>query len=313
MLVVLADVVHPYVLEHLQSNGFQVIEAYQLSVESIAELFKTATGGIIIRSRFIIDESFIDSAPGLKFIARYGAGLENIRIQYAESKNIVCLHCPEGNRDAVAEHALGMLLMLLNNLHIAHQQVQNRIWKREENRGEELMGKTIGIIGYGNMGQAFAQRLKGFGVNVIIYDKYLTAYQKDEAGQDNLQHIFNEADVVSLHVPLSEETRYMINDSFINSFKKPFYLINTSRGKVVKTADAIQAIDKGKIKGMCLDVLEYESTSLENIELGDETLHALLSHPKVVLSPHIAGWSHQSNQKMATILCEKIMREFPQR
>lgn len=265
--------------------------------------------GIVIRSRIKITKEIIDKATRLKFIARAGAGMENIDVAYAESKGIKCLHAPEGNKDAVAEHAIGMLLSLFNNLIRADKEVRKGIWIREGNRGIELIGKTVGIIGYGNMGSAFAERLKGFGVKVLVYDKYKKNFGNDFIIETTLEHIFEEADVLSLHTPLTEETHYLINDTFINTFKKNIYIINTARGKSLNTADLVKNILSGKVLGACLDVLEYEAVSFENIDAATlpPPFKYLIESDKVMLSPHIAGWTHESNEKIASILAEKII------
>jgi D-3-phosphoglycerate dehydrogenase len=266
--------------------------------------------GIVIRSRINLTKEIIDKANNLKFIARAGAGMENIDTIYAESKGIKCLHAPEGNRDAVAEHALGMLLSLFNNLCRANAQVRTAKWLREENRGMELMGKTIGIIGYGNMGRAFAQRLKGFGVHVLVYDKYNPPKSNDVNGVTacSMGNIFEQAEVISLHTPLTDETNYLINNDFINKFKKNIYIVNTARGKCLNTADLIKNLKSGKVAGACLDVLEYEMSSFEKLDITNlpEPFQYLIQCDNVILSPHIAGWTIESNEKIANILAQKI-------
>ncbi len=265
--------------------------------------------GIVIRSKIKITEEIIDKAIKLKFIARAGAGMENIDVAYAESKGIKCLHAPEGNKDAVAEHALGMLLALFNNLCRANIEVREGKWIREGNRGIELMGKTVGIIGYGNMGSAFAERLKGFGVKILVHDKYKKNFGTDLIQETTLNTIFKECDIVSLHTPLTEETNYLINNAFINSFQKNIFIINTARGKCLNTNDLVKNIKSGKVLGVCLDVLEYEATSFENIELKNipDALQYLFKSEKVILSSHIAGWTFESNEKIGKILAEKIL------
>lgn len=267
--------------------------------------------GVVIRSKIKITKEIIDKAAKLKFIARAGAGMENIDVTYAESKGIKCLHAPEGNKDAVAEQAIGMLLALFNNLFRANQEVREGKWIREANRGVELMGKTVGIIGYGNMGSAFAERLKGFGVNVLVYDKYNPpkADGTDFVKETTLEEIFKNADVLSLHVPLTDETNYLINDTFINKFSKNIYIINTARGKCLNTSDLVKNLKSGKVLGACLDVLEYEMVSFEALDTKQlpEAFQYLIKSDKVVLSPHIAGWTHESNEKIARVLAEKIL------
>ncbi|MBN8703379.1 MAG: hydroxyacid dehydrogenase [Bacteroidetes bacterium] len=266
--------------------------------------------GIVIRSRFKIDKQIIDSATNLKFIARVGSGMENIDVAYAEEKNIKCLHAPEGNCDAVAEHAIGMLLCLFNNLIAANNESKQGIWKREENRGLEIGGKTIGLIGYGNVGKAIAKKLSGFDVRIMVYDKYLKNFSTEFVTESNMQELYKECDIVSLHIPLSQETQYLANDSFFKAFTKNIYFINTSRGKIVNTADLVHNLKSGKIKGACLDVLEYETSSFEQVELTDlpSPFQYLMKSYNVVMSPHIAGWTHESNTKMSKILAEKISK-----
>ncbi|CAN5394658.1 2-hydroxyacid dehydrogenase [soil metagenome] len=265
--------------------------------------------GIVIRSKLKITKELIDKAVNLKFIARAGAGMENIDVTYAESKGIKCICAPEGNRDAVAEQAIGMLLSLFNNLNRADKEVRQGKWIREGNRGVELMGKTVGIIGYGNMGSAFAERLKGFGVNVLVYDKYKKNFGNDFIKESTLEDIFKNADVLSLHTPLTDETHYLINDAFINQFSKNIYIINTARGKSLNTSDLVKNLKSGKVLGACLDVLEYEMVSFEALNANElpEAFQYLIQSDKVVLSPHIAGWTHESNEKIARILSEKIL------
>jgi D-3-phosphoglycerate dehydrogenase len=255
----------------------------------------------------------MDWARNLKFIARVGAGMENIDVGYAASKNISCLHAPEGNRTAVAEQALGMLLGLMNNLFRANAEVRQGIWLREENRGYELEGKTVGIIGYGNMGGAFAQRLSGFNCRVLGYDKYKKGFGTALISEVGLEEIFSNADVVSLHLPLTPETKYFAAFEFFCRFRKPIWFINTARGQCLKTVDLVRAMREGIVRGACLDVLEYETSSFETIGRGLEgddlwAWNYLTTSDKVVFSPHIAGWTNESNQKMAEVLVDKIVR-----
>jgi D-3-phosphoglycerate dehydrogenase len=255
-----------------------------------------------------MDKDILSRAKALKFVGRVGAGMENIDVPYAESLGVKCLNAPEGNRDAVGEHALGMLLMLLNNLRKADREVREGVWIREGNRGVEIQGKTIGIIGYGNMGSAFAKRLVGFDARVIAYDKYKFNYSDQFSGEATLETVFQESDILSLHVPLTDETTFMANDQFISRFRKNIYLINTSRGKVLKTADLVKNLKTGKVIGAALDVLEYEKLSFEDIDQGNlpDDFKYLIQSDRVVLSPHIAGWTHESNYKMAKVIVEKI-------
>lgn len=259
-----------------------------------------------------MDKEFIDKAKNLIFIGRVGSGLDSIDVEYANAKGIACLNSPEGNRDAVGEHVIGMLLALLNKICIANNEVKNGRWNREENRGLEIKGKTIGIIGYGNMGSAFAQKLKGFESNVIAYDKYKTNFGNDFVSEVSLEKIFEETDILSLHVPLTDETTYMVNDNFINSFKSKIYLINSSRGKVVNTDDLVNNLKNGKVLGAALDVIEYEETSFEKLVAGSWKLEAnpsfnyLKNVDNVILTPHIAGWTFESKIKLSMVLADKI-------
>jgi D-3-phosphoglycerate dehydrogenase len=312
MKILFIDIVHPYLIQTLTSLGYTCIEAYSLGMDEIIKQHADAQG-IVIRSRFKLGVDFFVAMPQLQFIARFGAGMENIDVSLAKSKGIRCIHAPEGNRTALAEHALGMLLALMNNLMRADNEVRKHLWRREENRGYELEGLTVGIIGYGNMGSAFAQRLQGFGVKVLCYDKYKTNYINNSfCIESTLEQIQQEADVLSIHLPYNEETVFMIDASFIGQFAKSFYFINTSRGKIVRTDDVVDALKSGKLRGACLDVLEYETLSFES--LGKEEPAAfteLKQMQQVVLSPHIAGWTHESNRKMAEVIAEKIQVSFP--
>ena len=300
---------HSILHETLISNGFHCDLFWDRSADELKKLLPNYEG-IVIRSKFKITKQLIDSAPNLKCIGRVGAGMENIDVEYANSKGITCVSAPEGNRDALGEHALGMLLMLLNNLKRADNEVRHGIWKRAENRGFEIAGKTIGIIGYGNMGSAFAKRLQGFSCKVLVYDKYKTGFGNEFITEATLEQIHQEADIISIHTPLTDETNYLINDAFISSCKKNIYIINTARGKSLNTADLVTHLKSGKVLGACLDVLEYESTSFENIDTTTlpEPMQYLLKSEQVILTPHIAGWTHESNYKMSLIIAEKMTK-----
>ncbi len=308
MNILFIDSNHAALQETLEKAGHTCDLHYKWSTEEITANIHLYDG-IVIRSRIKITKELIDKATKLKFIARAGAGMENIDTIYAESKGIHCLHAPEGNRDAVAEHALGMLLSLFNNLCRANKEVREFKWIREGNRGVELMGKTVGIIGYGNMGSAFAERLKGFGVKVLAYDKYKKGFGTNVIQETSLTQLFEEADVISLHTPLTEETHYLINDAFLKQFKKNIYIINTARGKSLNTAEVVSNLQSGKVLGACLDVLEYEVTSFENLDAANlpPAFQYLIQSDKVMLSSHIGGWTHESNEKIARILAEKIL------
>jgi D-3-phosphoglycerate dehydrogenase len=295
----------------LEEAGFECSFYPEKNKEELLAIFPEFDG-FIIRSKFTLNKEELDKASKLKFIGRVGAGLENIDVDYAESKGIRCFNAPEGNRDAVGEHALGMLLCLFNNLCRCNWEVRNGMWRREENRGIEIKGKTIGIIGYGNMGGAFAQRLKGFGCKVIAYDKYKFDYSDEFCEEKQLDELFEQCDVLSLHVPQTKETMFMVNDEFLKKFKKPIYLINTARGKVVRIADLVKNLESGQVKGACLDVLEYEKASFEDLHASElpAEFKYLIESEKVLLSPHVGGWTHESNIKLSEITAQKIIAEF---
>ena len=310
MKVLHIDTNHPLLIQQLSELGFENHEDYSSSkteVENRIHLYD----GIIIRSRFSIDKTFLDRASNLKFIGRVGAGLENIDCEYAASKGIELISAPEGNRNAVGEHALGMLLSLFNKLNKADGEVRKGEWLREENRGVELDGKTVGLIGYGNMGKAFAKKLRGFDINVIFYD-IQPNIGDENAIQVSLSVLQNRADVLSLHTPETPKTIEMIDESFINSFSKPFWLINTARGKSVVTKDLVFALQSGKILGAGLDVLEYEKSSFENLFDGQlpTEFEYLINSDNVILSPHVAGWTKESKEKLAQTIVDKIKAKF---
>lgn len=312
MRVLFIDSTHKRLPEKLKEAGFVVDYYVDLSKEETLSIINQYEG-IIIRSKFRLEKEIIDLATSLKFIGRVGAGLENIDVDYAQEKGIKCFNSPEGNRDAVGEQAVGMLLTLFNNILKADFEVRNGKWLREENRGLEIKGKTIGIIGYGNMGGAFAQRLKGFEANVIAYDKYKFDYSDEYVTEKSLDELFENADILSLHIPLTEETHFMVNDDFINRFKKDIYIVNTARGKVLKTDDLVKNLKSGKVRGAALDVLEYEQVSFENLHSDQklpESFEYLINSQNVVLTPHIAGWTHESNVKLSEFLADKIIRDF---
>lgn len=308
MKVLLLDTNHPHLQNSLEKMGFICDEDYTSSKDKIQEIIHLYDG-IVIRSRFKIDKPFINHAKSLKFIARVGAGLESIDTDYAKQHGIALIAAPEGNRNAVGEHALGMLLALFNKIKKADLEIRSGKWLREENRGIELEGKTVGIIGYGNMGKAFAKKLKGFDCEVLCYDI------KENVGDENakqvsLQELFQKTEVLSLHTPQTELTEKMISAAFIQQFKKPFYLINTARGSAVVTKDLAAALESGKILGACLDVLEYEKASFENFfsegNVLPEAFQYLIASDKVLLSPHVAGWTVESKFKLADTIVKKI-------
>ncbi|REG89611.1 2-hydroxyacid dehydrogenase [Winogradskyella sediminis] len=311
MKILHIDSNHPLLLNQLNALGYTNHEDYTASKAAIETKISTYDG-IIIRSRFSIDKSFLDAATNLKFIGRVGAGLENIDCDYALQKGIYLISAPEGNRNAVGEHALGMLLSLFNKLNKADKEVRQGQWLREENRGLELDGKTVGLIGYGNMGKAFAKKLRGFDVEVLCYD-IKTGVGDANAKQVSLKELQAKSDVLSLHTPQTALTVDMINSDFINAFKHPFWLINTARGKSVVTEDLVKALKSGKILGAGLDVLEYEKSSFENLFSSHEMPAAfqyIIHSDQVLLSPHVAGWTIESNIKLSQTIVDKIKAKF---
>jgi len=309
--ILFIDSVHPLLQKVLEAKGFKCHLQYDWGREKIAEELPNFDG-VIIRSRIKLDKEMIDKGTKLKFIARAGAGMENIDVPYAESKGIKCLPSAEGNRDAVGEHALGMLLCLFNNICRADKEVRQGLWIREGNRGVELQGKTVGIIGYGNMGSAFAKRLKGFDCTVLAYDKYKKNYSDEYVRETTIEELFEKTDVLSIHLPLTEETNYIVNRSFFGKFQKNIYFINTSRGKQVRTDDLVECMKSGKVIGACLDVMEYESLSFEGLDKTNlpTSFKYLIESDRVVLTPHIAGWTHESNEKISATLAKKILELF---
>nr|WP_148267926.1 2-hydroxyacid dehydrogenase [Flavobacterium branchiophilum] len=300
---------HPILWDSLEALGFHNHQDYTSSKTAIESKIADYQG-IIIRSRFKIDASFIDKATQLQFIARVGAGLESIDIEHAKNKNIALIAAPEGNRNAVGEHTLGMILSLFNHLNRADFEIKSGHWHRETNRGHELDGKTVGIIGYGNMGKSFAKKLQGFDVETLCYD-IQNNIGDQYAKQVTLQELQQKTDVLSLHIPWTPQTNGMVNTTFINQFQKPFWLINTSRGKNVVTHDLVEALQKQKILGAGLDVLEYEKLSFETLFHNDKSqipdaFDYLLKTPNVLLTPHIAGWTFESHKKLAQTIVEKI-------
>ncbi|CAI8381802.1 MAG: 2-hydroxyacid dehydrogenase [Ulvibacter sp.] len=310
MKILHLDQNHPLLLQQLTQAGFDCQEDYTSSKQDIERVI-APYDGIVIRSRFKIDKQFIDAASNLKFIARVGAGLESIDISYAASKNISLFAAPQGNKNAVAEHALGMLLSLFNKLNSADRQVKAGRWERETNRGLEIQGKTIGLIGYGNMGRCFAKKLKGFNCKVLCYDIKEDLGNKN-ATQVSLQTLQQQADVLSLHTPWTPQTNQMVDAAFIAKFKKPFWLINTARGKSVVTKDVVSGLKSGKILGAGLDVLEYEKLSFESLftDKMPLELEELLAMDNVILSPHVAGWTVESKEKLAQVIVHKIIDAF---
>ncbi|MDB9989935.1 hydroxyacid dehydrogenase [Flavobacteriales bacterium] len=309
MRIVLLDDFSPFINQTLSNWNWQVINGQNWTLEDFKKN-ASEIEGIIIRSKFPLDKDLLTMTKKLKFIARPGSGLENIDLKYCKENNIEVFRSPEGNRDALAEHTLGMLLCLKNHLNIVDNEVRNNIWEREKNRGTELKGKVMAIIGYGHMGKAFAQRLTGFEMEIIAYDKYISGFGTKDVKEVKLEEIFLRADFVSLHTPLSNETIGMMNSSFFKKFKKPFIVINTARGKSLVVEDLIDSLDSKKIIGACLDVLDIESSDFSLNKTKIKSFEKLKKFNNVVLSPHIAGWSYESKEKMAKVILEKIHQKF---
>ena len=309
MKVVLLDDFHPLISETLLEWGFEVIDGKGFKSKDLTSV--KDLDGIFIRSSIPLNKSIISQLESLKFIARPGAGLENIDIEYCKEVNISVFRSPEGNRDALAEHTIGMILSLINKINTSNIEVKDGIWLREANRGIELKGKVFAIIGYGFMGEALAKRLKGFDVKVVAYDKYKTNFSSKYVEEVSMDFIYKNADFVSLHTPLTPETKDLVNTSFINLFNKPFFLINTARGHSVKVVDLIEALENQKIIGTCLDVLEFESTSFEEFSYAENPkFESLVKFKNVLLTPHIAGWTVESKEKMAQVILNKIQDKF---
>lgn len=308
--VLFLDEVHPYLEEKLMEIGCICHHDYTSSKEKIVEKAKQFDG-IIIRSRIPMDKDFLNSNTQLLFIGRSGSGMENIDLITAQKHQIKCFSAPEANKNAVAEHALGMILSLFNHLNLGDLDIRNGNWRRELHRGVEITGKTIGLIGYGNNGSAFAEKLRSFGCSILAYDKYKTGFGNDFVTEVELEELQNKADILSLHIPQNEETMFMVNSNFINAFNKPFFLINTSRGKLVNTQSLVDALKTEKIRGACLDVLEYEKTSFSNLFEKDNCPPAfeyLLNAKNVILSPHVAGWTTESYLRLSQVLAKKITK-----
>ena len=311
MKVLHLDRNHPLIIKQFAALGFENEEDYSSTKEEVLKKIHHYDG-LIIRSRFSLDASFLQKAAKLKFIGRLGAGLENIDEAYAKSNDIFLAAAPEGNRNAVGEHALGMLLSLFNNLNKADKEVRSGTWDREGNRGVELDGKTIGIIGYGNMGKAFAKKLRGFDVEVLCYD-IMGGVGNDDARQVGILELQQRCEVLSLHVPQTELTIGMINSEFINAFQNPFWLLNTARGKCVVTEDLVNALKSSQILGAGLDVLEYEKSSFEDMFVGNNmppSFEYLIKVENVLLSPHVAGWTIESKIKLAQTVVDKVKAKF---
>lgn len=300
--ILIIDDLHPVFKERVIALGFEVDDKPLITRAETLAVIKDYVG-IAVRTKFKIDKELFDVAPNLKFVARAGAGLDNIDILAAKERNIQLINAPEGNRDAVGEHAIGLLLSLMNNFPNADAQIRNGVWDREGNRGYELKGKTVGIIGYGFMGQKMARKLAGFEVNVIAYDKYQTGFGNEYAREVSMEEIVKHSDVLSLHIPLTTETKQMVDDEYFYHFKKPIFFINTSRGEIVNTAALLKNINSGKILGAGLDVLEVEKFP----NLQEQTwFNELKNNDKVILTPHVGGWTFDSYRKISEVLAQKL-------
>lgn len=301
--ILIVDDIHAVFLQKLQERNIPFDYLPDIDRNEALRRIPGYTG-LVIRSKFKVDTAFIDAAPMLTFIARGGAGMDNIDEAYAASRGIALLNAPEGNRDAVGEHMVGMLLALMNNLHRADQQVRSKRWLREENRGWELGGRTVALIGYGNNGQAMARKLAGFGVSVIAYDKYKTGFSDAYATEADMKEVADQADVLSLHIPLTAETRAMVDDAYLSHFRKPFFFLNGARGEIVDIPAILKAIDQERLLGAAFDVLPVEKfPTLEKAPWYNE----LIQHERIIFSPHVAGWSVESYFKIANILADKVL------
>lgn len=311
--VLFLDSVHPILFDRLKTDGYNCVHAEDENLEFIYNEASTVFG-LVLRSRYFLGQEFLARFNNLRFIARAGSGLENIDQDYCMQNNIALFNSPEGNSNAVAEHAMGLLLGCMNNIYVSNNEIKQGFWNRESNRGEELKGKKVGIIGFGNNGRAFAKKLVAFGVTVLAHDKYISVPDENGIINSTLEMIFNQADVVSFHLPLTDETHYYADDKFFASFSKPIYFINISRGKVVDTSALVRAIQSRKIKASGLDVLEFEAQSFESLfnkEIPAPLLF-LMNEPSVILTPHIAGWTKESNILLSDVLADKILSfSFP--
>ena len=310
MKVAFLDTVHGILQERLSANGYDCSELYSITREEILQGRLSDFSGIVIRSRLTIDARLLAALPSLKWIARSGSGLDNIDVEEAEARGVRVINSPEGNRDAVGEHALGMLLSIMHRIHQGNLSVKGGYWLREEHRGEELGSKTVGIIGYGVMGSSFAEKLQGIGCKVIAYDKYKSGFSSDLVEEVTEEEFFSRSELVSVHVPCTSETKGMVDIQWFKRFTKPIIFINTSRGTIVKTADLLDAIDRGVVRYSALDVIEFEGNSLEGLELDEErkaTLDRLLENDQILITPHVAGWSVESYYKLSSFLADKIL------
>jgi len=315
MRVAILDTVHPVLKTRLIENGFECEEHLLLSREEIQQGQLKDIQGIVLRSRIRIDNQLLDAMPQLQWIARSGSGLENINLQAAKSRDIRVYNSPEGNSDAVGEHVLGMLLMIMHKLRSCDKSVHDKVWEREKHRGMELGSKTVGIIGYGVMGKALATKLRGIGCKIIAYDKYTSGFSDEYVTEVTEEAFFRRSEIVSVHLPLTDETNGLIDSTWLARFSHPFVFVNSSRGSVVVTKDLLDALDANQVTSIGLDVLEFEGRSLEGLtSMGttdaQKTLSRLLESPNVYLSPHVAGWTTESYFKLSDFLADKILNDF---
>lgn len=307
MTVLFVDIVHPILKEKLEVAGHACIDGTNLNREEIKKMIKDING-LVIRSRIEMDQDLLQHATNLNFIARSGAGMENIDVKYCDKNHIQLFNAPEGNRDAVGEHLVAMLLSLFNRLQIINDEIKQNKWLRDPNRGIELMGRTVGIIGYGSNGSAFAKKLSGFGCRILAYDKYKKDFTNSYVRESDLEYLQKRADILSFHVPLTHETHHYFNANFMSNMAKPFYLLNACRGQVVETSSLVSGLESEKILGACLDVLEYEKISFEDFmsQPPPNDFYYLVNSEKVILSPHVAGWTFESYYKLSEVLWRKI-------
>jgi D-3-phosphoglycerate dehydrogenase len=312
MKILHLDKNHKSLINELKRNGYINVEAYKTTLEEVKSVI-AQFDGIVIRSRFKVDSDFLKYGKKIKFIARVGSGLENIDVQYLKKRGIKLISAPEGNSNAVGEHAVGLILSLLNKLNLANDSVKNKLWIRDKFRGYEIENKTIGIIGYGNTGKSFAKKLTGFNVKEIIFYDIINKTKDSIARQVSIEELQNKSNILSIHTPQNRLSIGMINKDFIEKMKNPFWIINTARGSAVKIKDLIDGVQNEKILGAALDVLEYEKKSFENTFNGkiSQDFLDLIKNEKIILTPHIAGWTHESHLKLAKIIVQKIVKNFP--
>lgn len=304
-MILIADALHPVLLERLTAEKIAFNYQPEITREETLRIITPYTG-LIVRSKFRVDKQFIDEARCLTFIARAGSGLDTIDTAYAQSRGIALLHAPEGLRDSVAEHTIGLMLSLHHHIVASHNEIQSALWDREGNRGTELGGKTVGIIGYGNTGSSVARKLSGFGVKVIAYDKYRENFADEYATPCDMETIYHQTDILTVHVPLTTETNGWMNETFFDRFRKPIVFINCARGKIVNPFDLVMALEKKKIAGAGLDVLPEEPPFSAGTDETPSWFHALRAMPNVIFTPHIAGWSTESYQRISEVLADKI-------